>query len=212
VRVLLSIGVLCGFACFGQQWEFGAAGGYGLYHNGSVLAPGGAIQAGVKNRFAVSASVTENLYEHISGEARYTYQDGDPFLAGRGFKTLVAGQSHAFHYDVLFHFRRIQEKTRPFLAVGAGAKLYRVSGPPNPDQPLSGIAVLTTRDDFRVLVTAGAGIERKLGRYAALRLDFRDYMTPFPKTLIHAAPLNTPRGIFHQFTPMIGVNFVVPER
>jgi hypothetical protein len=40
-----------------------------------------------------------------------------------------------------------------------------------------------------------------------VRLDFRDYITPFPKQVIAPARFATARGFLHMFTPLLGVGF-----
>lgn len=208
MKTQIVVALACALACSGQQWEIGAAAGYGAYRNGTILSPAGKAMAGVRNRFAVSALVGDDMYPHLGGEVRYTYQDGDPFLSARGIKTNIEGQSHSFHYDALFYVRGKDQRVRPYVAVGLGVKVYVVSGPPNPKAPLGDIARLTTQDQARPLVTGGGGVKLKLGHRVLLRLDFRDYVTPFPKELIAPAPLNTARGFFHQFTPLIGISYV----
>ncbi len=191
-----------------QDWEIGIATGYGEYRDGSVLSADGTVKAGFKNRFVVSAVITEDQSDHISGEFRYLYQDGDPFIRGQGTETRLQGQSHAFSYDVLVHFKPIESRIRPYVTAGVGGKLYIVRGPPNPDQPLSDIATLTTANDLKLLVVGGGGVKIRLHRHATLRADFLDYITPFPKNQIKPVPLATPRGIFNQFTPMVGISYV----
>lgn len=203
--LLLLVGA---FACSAQDWEIGAASGYGIYRNGSIYAPGGKATAGFRNRFVFSATLGEDMYEHLSGELRYTYHDGDPFIVAGGAQTNLQGQSHAFHYDLLFHFRSRHEKIRPYVAVGAGAKFFVVSGPENPSQPFTKIGLLTTHDEAKALLVAGGGVKLHVSRNVIVRFDFRDYITPFPKKLIAPAPFGTARGIFHQFTPMAGVSYV----
>lgn len=208
VRARILSALICVFACAAQQREIGVAAGYGVYRNASVYAPAGKATAGFRNRFTVSAVLGEDIYEHVAGEFRYTFQDGDPFLAAGGTKTNIQGQSHAFHYDLLFHVRPKGEKIRPYVAAGVGAKLFVVSGPQNPWAPLREIAVLTTNDEFKLLVSAGGGVKLNMGRNVVVRVDFRDYVTPFPKKLIQPAPYGTARGIFHQFTPLVGVSYL----
>lgn len=186
----------------------GVAIGYGFYRNGSVLSADGTAKAGFKNRFAVSAVITEDAYDHLSGEFRYTYQDGDTFLRARGEETRLQAQSHAFSYDVNIHFRSLDHKIRPYLTAGVGAKLFIVRGPGNPNQPLTDIATLTTANDLKFLVVGGGGVKMRLQRHMTMRVDVLDYINPFPKTQIKPAPLATPRGIFHQFTPMVGISYV----
>jgi hypothetical protein len=196
--------------CSGQGWELGLAAGYGIYRGGSVFAPAGKVQAGVRNRFALSAFFGENR-EWIAGEFRYTYQDGDPFLAAGGLRTNVQGESHAFHYDLVVFLRAPSGRIRPYLTAGLGAKLYEVTGPENPDAPLQASARLRSRDQLTFLAVGGGGLKVRLRHGLSLRVDFRDYMTPFPKRLIEPAPLATPRGIFHQFTPLVGISYALSQ-
>jgi len=211
MRVAGAVWVLSCFAMAtpAQQWEIGAGAGYGIYRNVSVDAPAGVATAGVRNRFAITAVFGEDLYRYVSGEFRYAYQDGDPFLQSGSVKANVQGQSHAFNYDLLFHTRARGARLRPFFAAGIGAKLFRVTGPENPNQALSDIARLRANDEFRPLVTAGGGVKLRMAHNLLLRLEFLDYIAPFPKKVIQPAPLGTARGILHQFTPMIGLSMVL---
>jgi hypothetical protein len=188
-----------------QQWEIGAGAGYGLYRNVRVNAPAGTAAVGVRDRFVLTAILGEDLYPRISGEVRYTYQDGDPFVESGSAKANIQGQSHSFHYDVLVHTHNRESRMRPYIAVGVGAKLYRVTGPENPDQPLASIARLAARDETKPLVTAGGGIKLRVADRYRLRFEFLDYVTPFPRNVIRPAPLGTARGLFQQFTTMISL-------
>jgi len=76
--MVVLVALSCALPCFAQDTEIGVALGYGEYRDGSILAPDGTAKAGFKNRFTVSAVITEDEYDHLSGEFRYTYQDGDP--------------------------------------------------------------------------------------------------------------------------------------
>ena len=199
----LLLAAMCALACEAQTWEAGVGVGYGAYRNVSIYAPAGKVMAGFRNRFVLTALLAEDLYEHVSGEVRYTYHDGDPFLQAGTLKANIQGQSHAFHYDLLIHARPREAKVRPYLAVGIGAKLYRVTGPAMPDQALGQIGRLASEDELKPLVTGGGGVRFRLLEHLALRVDFLDYITAFPKKVLQPAPLGTARGIFHQFTPMI---------
>ena len=199
---------VCSLPCLAQDWQVGASVGYGFYRNGSIYSPDGKAQAGFKSRFTSGAVITDDAYDHLSGEFRYNYQDGDPFIAAGGVETRLQGQSHSFSYDVNVHFRSLDHDFRPFVTAGAGAKLYIIRGPGNPDQPLSDIATLTTRNDLKFLAVFGGGVQWRFTRHAILRGGFLDYVTPFPKKQIQPASFATPRGIFHQFTPMVGVSYV----
>ncbi len=189
----------------------GGALGYGDYRKDSVYAPAGEVTAGIRSRFVAGITIDDDLYEHISGELRYLYQDGDPYFSGEGVKANVNGQSHALDYSLLFQFRDRQRRFRPYLAMGAGIKGYVVSGPPPFPQPLPQVATLTNHDQWMTVFTPGFGVEYKLSKYVILRVDFRDYITRFPNTIIVAAPHGTDRGIFNQFTPMLGISYIIPK-
>ena len=81
--------VICASSCLAQRYELGGAIGYGVYRNGSIYAPDGKAQAGIRNRFAAGAVFSEDLYDHLSGEVRYLFHDGHPFLSSGGVKTAV---------------------------------------------------------------------------------------------------------------------------
>jgi hypothetical protein len=199
--------LLCVGACAAQTYEFGGNIGYGIYRSVRVNAPGAQADAGVRNRFTAGIVIGEDLYEYISGEVRYLYQDGDPFLSAGGVKANIQGQSHTATYDLLFHFKNTDQKLRPFIAVGAGVKYYRASGPAPDPQPLRAIASLTHTDEWRFVADVGFGVKYLVRRHVLLRAEFRDYITPFPGKLISPVAGATGRGLFQMFTPMAGVSY-----
>jgi opacity protein-like surface antigen len=198
----------CAGACLAQQYELGGAFGYGVYRDVSVISPGGTATAGIRNRFATGVVFCENLFEHVSGEMRYLYQDGDPFLSTGTARGNIQGQSHAFNYDVLFQARGRKARIRPYVAVGVGAKYYVTTGPAPVPQPMPKIAGLVGANQWRALVTGGAGVKFRLTDHILVRADFRDYITAFPTRLIVPAANGTDHGIFNQFTPLVGVSYV----
>ena len=201
-------GLFCAGVCLAQQYELGGAFGYGVYTDGSVISPGGTATTGIRNRFATGVVFCENLFEHVSGEMRYLYHDGDPFLSTGTVRGNIQGQSHAFNYDVLFQARGRQSRLRPYFAVGVGAKYYVTTGPAPVPQPMPKIAGLVATNQWRALATVGAGVKYRLTDHILMRVDFRDYITPFPTHLIVPAANGTDKGIFHQFTPLFGVSYL----
>jgi hypothetical protein len=179
-----------------------------VYTDGSVISPGGTATTGIRNRFATGVVFCENLFEHVSGEMRYLYHDGDPFLSTGTVRGNIQGQSHAFNYDVLFQARGRQSRLRPYFAVGVGAKYYVTTGPAPVPQPMPKIAGLVATNQWRALATVGAGAKYRLTDHILMRVDFRDYITPFPTHLIVPAANGTDKGIFHQFTPLFGVSYL----
>ena len=208
MRAKLLICALAAAPSVFAQYELGGVIGYGIYRNGTVFGAGSTVQAGIRNRFAAGAVIGEDLYDHISGEIRYVYHDGHPFVSSSGAKTDIQGQSHTFTYDLLFHLQPRERRMRFFAAAGAGIKGYVIAGPAPSVQPLSNVATLTTRDEWKFVADVGGGVKYALIRHVLLRLDFRDYLTTFPKRQIAPATGNTARGIFQQFTPMFGVSYL----
>jgi len=193
--------------CWAQDFELGGTIGYGFYRDGSIYGPGIDVKAGILNRFAVGVVVGEDLYDYVSGEIRYLYQDGHPFLKYDGVRTDIQGQSHALTYDLLFHFKDRSHKFRPFLAAGMGTKGYVIAGPAPYPQPIPNVATLTTTDQWKFATAVGGGVKYRLQEHVMMRVDFLDYLTTFPKQQIMPAPNDTARGIFEQFTPLFGVSY-----
>jgi len=206
VRVTFLLAAACAATASAQQWELGANIGYGAYRNASIYSPGGKVEAGIRNRFAAGAVVGNDLYEYVSGEIRYSYQNGDPFLASGGKQGNMQGQSHSISYDLLFHLRPREERLRPYFTVGVGAKWFHTTGPAPDPQPFPGVATLAPADQWRALVAGGGGVKYDLPHHLRLRCDFLDYITPFPANLFVPVTGGTARGIFHQFTPSFGIS------
>ena len=194
-------------AALAQQWEVGGTLGYGWYRKVRVNGPGAEASVGIRNRFVAGAVLTEDLYEHVSGEIRYTYHDGDPFISLGARTANMQGQSHSFTYDTLLHVRDRDSRLRPFFAAGLGAKYFRITGPPPATQPAPGVATLVADSQWRLLVSIGAGVSYRLPNHLMIRADFRDYISPMPRKLFAPAPGATGRGLMHQFTPMVGIGF-----
>jgi hypothetical protein len=208
VKWKLLVSLLVSPWLFAQPLELGGTIGYGIYRDGTIFGPGDTATAGIRNRFAAGAVFGEDLYNHISGEIRYLYQDGHPFVSSGGAKTDIQGQSHTVTYDLLFHVQPREGRLRFFAAGGAGIKGYVIAGPEPSPQPLSNLAILTTRDEWKLVMDVGGGIKYALARHVLLRADFRDYLTAFPKHQIAPTGNNTARGIFQQFTPMFGLSYL----
>jgi hypothetical protein len=208
VKTKLLICALAAGPSLFAQWEFGGAIGYGIYRDGTVFGAGTSVEAGIHNRFAAGAVLAEEQYNYLSGEFRYLYHDGHPFVSSGGIRTDIQGQSHTFTYDLLVHFEPRDRKLRFFVAGGGGGKYYVIAGPAPVVQPWANVATLTTQDEWKFVVDVGGGLKYRVARHVQVRVDFRDYMTTFPKRQIAPVTGNTARGIFQQFTPMAGVSYV----
>jgi opacity protein-like surface antigen len=201
------VGVLFVGAALGQQYEIGATVGYGVYRNGTIYSDSGTAQAGIRNRFAAGIILGDEFSKYVSAEFSYLYHDGHPFLQAAGVKSDIQGQSDALTCGLLFHFKTREHRLRPFLAGGVGAKEYIIAGPAPFPQPIPQIASLTTNDVWKVVFSAGGGVKFRLIPHMLLRAEFRDDLTTFPRQQIVPAAHNTARGIFEQFTPLLGVSY-----
>ncbi len=208
MRYKLLVGFVCLAACYAQgQWEFGGVIGYGWNRNVRVNGAGAQATAGIGNRFVAGVVVGEDLHEHLAGEIRYLYQDGDPFLSAGSQKVQIQGQSHTLVYDLLVHVYDPTHRLRPYVAVGAGGKFYRTTGPEPADQPLDQFATLMRQNQWKFVTSLGFGVKYRLLDHMLLRADFHDYISPFPRTVFTPAEGATDRGLFQQFTPTIGVSY-----
>jgi hypothetical protein len=199
--------------CFAQNWAVGVAGGYGVYHDVTIKnAAGASADAGFGSRFAVGAVLTEDMYEHIGGELRYTYRDGDSELRFNGREVNMDAVAHAVHYDFLFYATPRRSRIRPFAAAGAGIKRYDATGRPYTSQPLSDFAVLNHTHQVEGMISFGGGVKVALSDRWVLRLDFRDYATPFPERLIAPPKTAAARGWLQDFVPTIGVDWTFGGR
>jgi opacity protein-like surface antigen len=201
------MGIVFTAALFGQPYQIGADIGYGFYRNGTIYSATETAQVGIRNRFAAGIDLGYEFSDYVSGQFSYLYHDGHPFLEAPGVKADIQGQSQALTVEALFHFKKRDRRFRPFVAGGAGGKGYIIAGPEPFPQPLPQVASLTTNDVWKVVFSAGGGATFAPRRHMLLRVEFRDYLTTFPRQQIVPAPHNTARGIFEQFTPLVGVSY-----
>src|SRR5687768_12213870 len=79
----------------GMPWEVGILGGFGWHSSRSISAPGGSASAGIGQGLPVSGHLGHNMYEHVSGEIRYTFQRHDLEVSSGGTKAGFSAQSQA---------------------------------------------------------------------------------------------------------------------
>lgn len=198
------------FSCllYGQSWEFGGSAGYGLYKDVNATAGSISGKAGFEPGVAFGASLGDNITRLIGGEVRYTYRTDDLRVSSGSTKATAGGQSHAIHYDVLIHAASKESPVRPFLAAGAGVKLYRGTGAEPAFQPLSNLVVLTHTTEAQPLISMGGGVKFSVSRRALVRLDFRDYATPLPNNLLAAPSGSKVSGWMHDLVFLVGISTV----
>jgi hypothetical protein len=196
-----------GGTCLAQQWEIGGAAGFAFYKNMTVTRASGTASAGFKDGAAFSAFGTQNLYNRLGGQFRYTYQMSDLMVSSGGTEATFGGRSQAFHYDLLFYATDKESKVRPFAAAGGGVKLYQGTGKETVTQPHAQFAILTKTSQLEGLISVGGGVKYKLGDRTFLNLEIRDYITPAPKNVIAPYTGSKMTGWVHSFLPMVGLSF-----
>ncbi len=194
--------------CLAQHWELGGAGGYGWYADPSIASPFGSIETGMAPKGVMGVVFGENLYEHVSGEIRYLFQFGGPQLKGQGAEVTSTGYTNLVTYDLLVHLTNREAKLRPYVAGGAGVKVYTGNELRALGQPLAESAILLPYTHAEPTISVGAGLKYKLCRHALLRFDYRTYMGPIPSDIFHPAGTSRINGWLFNFVPLAGISYV----
>jgi len=209
----LSFGItILAFACtapavLAQRWEVGVAGGGSFYTSETVKNPIANASAGISPGFTVSGWLANNNNNLVGGELRYDYEHSGLKLSSNGTNVNFGAQTNAIHYDFLLHFAPSEAHLRPFIAGGAGIKVYSGTGKEETFQPLSNIALLTKTSQLQPLVSVGGGVKYTLTPGTMLRLEAHDYLTPFPKNVIAPAEGSKVGGWLSDFVLEAGLSF-----
>lgn len=161
------------------------------------------------NAIAASAWLGNNSGHLLGGELRYDYENTNLKLTSAGSRAQFGADTHAFHYDLLFHLTPGESRIRPFVSAGGGIKLYRGIGKESAFQPFSNLALLTKTTEVKPLISAGAGLKFALRRSLQLRVEVRDALTPFPKTVIAPAQGSKISGWLQDFIAMAGLTLTL---
>lgn len=190
-----------------QNWETGAAIGFGFYRDATLSGATSTGRAGFGPRFALGAMAGRSLGEHFSIEGRYTLQDGDLEIVSHGMEANLDGAASSFLGELVASPRSRHAFLRPYLAGGGGVKIYRGTQDPAPVEPLMDLALLHHATQAVSLLTYGGGVKLHVAPHWWLRLDLRDYATPFPTRVISAAPGVRLHGWLHDLVPMLGMSW-----
>ena len=106
-----------------QQHEFGILAGAGLSRNIAVQGAS-AVSAGFAPGIAAGLFIGHDLYNHWSGEIRYGLELQKARLQSNSTTASFAAQAHTLHYDLVVHSRPRRSHVRPYLAGGAGVKVF----------------------------------------------------------------------------------------
>jgi outer membrane protein W len=190
-----------------QKWEVGGGVGGGFYTSQDVSLNGSSASAKIQTGLAGGAWFANNGQGHWSGELRYEYQMGNLALSSGGTTATLAAHTQQFHYDLMWHATPSESRIRPYVSAGAGIKLFNGTGAQVAYQPLSNYALLTAQQDLRPLVSVGGGVKFQISEHVQLRLDVRDYLTPFPKGVITPNVGAKVGGWLMDFVPMVGISY-----
>ena len=211
MRVILSIVAVASvlsMPCLAQEWELGGTGGYGWSTNPSIVHPTGSIQPGFAPKGSIGVVFGNNMYEHMEGEFRYMFQFGDPQLQSQGIRVSAPGYTNTITYELLFHATNREAKVRPFVAAGAGIRVYTGGGDSSLGNPPLNSALLRQGTQVEPAISVGMGLKYQIHKHAILRVDFRTYMTPFPDQIFKPAGASTVNGWVFSFVPLGGISFV----
>jgi hypothetical protein len=188
-------------AAFSQNWQAGVAAGGGFARS----LPVAGAKADLTRAPVFGAFLGQDVSRYLGGEIRYTLRTGDLRLRAGSTKAVFRGQSHLVHYDVLVHATPPASPVRPFLAAGAGVRVTRGTGAESAYQPLMEYALLTRTRQVQPVISFGGGVKIRAGRRMVVRVELRDYASPFPGEVIAPAPGVHAGNWLHDVTPMIGL-------
>jgi hypothetical protein len=202
---IVAVLLLAPAAGVAQLWEVDALAGAGAYRSLDIANRFGRATVGFTSGAMFGASLLQHRYRLVSGEIRYVFQRSDLKVASGADVVKFRGSTHALHYDWLFHVRPREAWVRPFFAAGAGFKNYRGRGTEQAYQPLSQFVLLTRTDEWKPLLTLGAGVRFRLGGPVWLAAEFRDYLTPFPQQVIAPVAGASLDRWLHDLVPSLGL-------
>lgn len=189
-----------------EQFDIGVAGGIGIYRDATLTRNSDSGKAGFQTGPVLGVFVTHNLYRHLAGQIRYTYQFNDLEVSAAGTEATFSGLSHAIHYDLLFLPGGEDSPIRPYLAGGGGVKVYKGTGTEHATQTLGQYAALSKTQEVKPLATFGGGLRMKAGHRTHFYVEVRDYLTPFPRQVVAPVPPSKIKGWLHDIVPMAGVS------
>ena len=109
--------------------------------------------------------------------------------------------------ELPFHFKRRDNRWRPYLIGGTGAKgVHRRRSRAVPSTGSSNRKPHNQRR-WKVVFSVGGGLKFRLMPRMLLGAEFLDYLPTFPRQQIVPALHNTARGVFQQFTPLCGISY-----
>lgn len=195
-------------AAFAQKWEVGFGVGGTFLTSQTITNPAGNASATRDPGLAVSGWLDNNIGSGLfGGELRYDYERGDLKLSSGGTTVRFGSISNAIHYDFVYHLASTESPVQPFISAGGGVKWFSGTGSEQVYQPLDNIAVFSDVRDLRPLASIGAGVKFAIAKSTMMRLEFHDYLTPFPSKLIAPVTGSSVGGWLQDFVLMAGISY-----
>ena len=192
-----------------QQWEFGGVGGGSFLNTASASSPQGSATVGFQPGFVGGAFFGQNLYPHLTGEVRYEFFKTDLKISAGGTNATFGGMAHAIHYDLLWHTQRKESPTQFFAAFGGGMKIFQGTGTESAFQPNYQYGLMTRTHEVKPMISVGGGFTYRLSPRLFLRVEGRDFITPFPKSVIAPSSSNVKfPSILNDLVPMVGLDYI----
>lgn len=192
---------------FAQQWEIGGNAGGSFLPGVTVSGPMGSATTGFQTGVAAGAWIGQTISRHIGGEIRYNFMQSNLKLSSGGTSTTFSGNTHAIYYDVLIRSSRRESRAQLYAAVGGGMKIFRGTGKEAASQPLSQFAYLTKTQTVKPMLSVGGGVKFKVSPHMNMRVEVRDFLTPFPKEVITPAPGAKIGSMLHNIVPLVGISY-----
>ena len=196
-------------SAFCQKWEVGGGVGGSFFTSAGIKNAAITGDVSLANATAASAWLGNSSGHLLGGELRYDYEKTNLKVTSAGTSAQFGADTHAFHYDVLVHLTPGESRIRPFVSAGGGVKFYRGIGKEAAFQPLSSLALLTKTSELKPLISAGAGVKIAISRSLQLRVEVRDALSPFPKTVIAPAQGSKISGWLQDFVAMAGLSLTL---
>jgi hypothetical protein len=192
-----------------QQWEVGGVGGGSLWNTAAVTSPIGSATAGFQSGVVGGAFFGQNLYSHLSGEIRYEFFQSDLKISAGGTTATFSGMAHAVHYDLLVHTARKNSPVQLFAAFGGGMKIFEGTGAQTPYQATQLYGYMTQTHEVKPMGSVGGGFTSRLSPRLHLRIEVRDFITPFPSKVITPPSSSVKYGsVLNDLVPMVGLAYV----
>ncbi len=189
------------------QWEVGVLGGFAWTNDLSLKSPIGSATTGLNSGGVIGAFGANDMYDHLSGEARYLYRFSDLKLSSGGTSIDFGGHTQIAEGAFLWHFKSRGAHVRPYFAFGGGIKVLQGTGAESAAQPLGRFAALTATREVLPTADVGFGVKINLKQHVRLLIEVRDYISGTPGKVIAPAPGTTISSVMNDVTGLDGLSY-----